>query len=47
VRDFADYIRGETLAIRLANEAIAGIEPIELNLAGTGVRLYVKIERPA
>jgi isoleucyl-tRNA synthetase len=47
VRDFADYIRGETLAIRLANEAIAGVEPIELNLAGTGVRLYVKIERPA
>ncbi|HEX4144517.1 MAG TPA: isoleucine--tRNA ligase [Pirellulales bacterium] len=45
MRDFADYIRGETLAIRLANQAIVGVEPIELNLGGVAAQLYVKVER--
>ncbi|HEX3656146.1 MAG TPA: isoleucine--tRNA ligase [Pirellulales bacterium] len=45
MRDFADYIRGETLAIRLANQAIVGVEPIGLNLGGVAAQLYVKVER--
>jgi isoleucyl-tRNA synthetase len=42
VRQFADYIRGETLAQSITPEPILGIEPIELKIGGAVVKLYVK-----
>jgi isoleucyl-tRNA synthetase len=39
---FADYIRGETLARRLAFEPLPGVSPIEIDLGGHKATLYVK-----
>ncbi|HBO45406.1 MAG TPA: isoleucine--tRNA ligase, partial [Planctomycetaceae bacterium] len=40
---FADYIKGETLAVALGFEPIAGVEPVHLEIAGFKADLYVKI----
>jgi len=42
-KDFADYIRGETLAVRLVPEALGGAEPVELNLGVHALTLYVRV----
>ena len=44
---FADYVRGETLATELDFEPIAGAEPIELAPAGAAITLYVKVDKAA
>jgi isoleucyl-tRNA synthetase len=44
VRQFADYIRSETLAVELVFEPLPGVEPVALNLAGHELELYVKVE---
>jgi isoleucyl-tRNA synthetase len=45
VEDFGDYITKETLIApgRLGTEAIAGVEGVELKLAGHAVNLYLKV----
>jgi isoleucyl-tRNA synthetase len=40
---FAEYIQGETLASRLGFEPLPSVQPIELNLAGQKVRLFVRV----
>jgi isoleucyl-tRNA synthetase len=45
VREFADYIRGETLAVRLLLEPLSGVEPIELKLGSSTLKLHVKVVR--
>ena len=42
---FADYIRGETLAVEFGFEPLAGVEPVELDVAGFAVTLYVKVDK--
>jgi isoleucyl-tRNA synthetase len=42
VERFGDYVRRETLTERLEFGPLAGVEPIELNLAGRKARLYVR-----
>jgi isoleucyl-tRNA synthetase len=45
INDFALYIARETLTApgQLAAEPVAGVDGIELNLAGHAVTLYVKV----
>jgi isoleucyl-tRNA synthetase len=43
VRQFADSIRAETLAVSVGFAPLAGVEPLEANLAGQSLKLYVKI----
>jgi len=40
---FGKYIRGETLAVELRFEPIAGVEPVEVKLAGHELALFVKV----
>jgi isoleucyl-tRNA synthetase len=40
---FADYIRRETLAIRLVLGPLEGAQAVELKLTGTLVKLYIKV----
>ena len=40
---FADYIKGETLAVEIVLEALPGAEPVELKLAGHDLTLYIKV----
>lgn len=42
IGQFADYIRGETLAVVLEMGPIAGIEPIAVELAGQQLQLFVR-----
>jgi isoleucyl-tRNA synthetase len=42
VERFRDYVERETLTARLGFEPLAGVEPIELNLAGRKAQLYVR-----
>ncbi|MBN1395337.1 MAG: isoleucine--tRNA ligase [Pirellulales bacterium] len=43
VAQFGDYIRGETLAVELSLELLAGVESVEIDVADYKVRLYVKV----
>jgi isoleucyl-tRNA synthetase len=43
IEQFADYIKGETLAEKLLHEKVEGAEPVELKLAGFEATLYVKV----
>ena len=43
VTQFADYIRGETLAVELRLGPIEGVTPVELKLAEAVVRIYIKV----
>jgi isoleucyl-tRNA synthetase len=40
---FAEYIQRETLAVRLVSGPLEGVEPVELKLAGTLVKLYIQV----
>ena len=42
IEQFADYIRGETLAVELVLHALPGVEPVAVEIAGESVRLYVE-----
>jgi isoleucyl-tRNA synthetase len=44
IEEFGDYIRGETLAVALAVEPLAGIEPIGVQLAEQQLQLYVRVK---
>jgi isoleucyl-tRNA synthetase len=41
-KTFAEYIGGETLSKKLAFEPLPGVEPVEVNIAGHAVKLYVR-----
>jgi isoleucyl-tRNA synthetase len=43
IEQFAEYIRGETLAVELKLGAIDGVDPIEIKLGSATIRLYVKV----
>ncbi len=40
---FADYIRGETLTVRLVFEPLPGVEPVEVKISGAAVKLYLQV----
>ncbi|MEN6449007.1 MAG: class I tRNA ligase family protein [Thermoguttaceae bacterium] len=40
---FDGYLRGETLAAEIKLEALPGAEPVELDVAGHAIRLWVKV----
>jgi isoleucyl-tRNA synthetase len=42
VEQFNDYIRGETLAIRLKLGPIDGVEPVEVKIGDDTLQLYVR-----
>jgi isoleucyl-tRNA synthetase len=42
IETFADSIRNETLAVDLRLEALPGVEPLELDLAGHALKLHVR-----
>lgn len=46
IRQFADYVKGETLAVAVTFEPIAGVEPIEISVGGKAVQVYVKVQSP-
>lgn len=39
---FGDYIRGETLAVKLGDEPLPNVEPIKVSLGGQEIELYVR-----
>ena len=41
MRDFAEYLKAETLCVQLGTEALAGAEPLSLKLAEHDVTIYV------
>jgi len=43
MKPFADYIRGETLAVELKFGAVSGTDPVEIELVGHRVLLYIKV----
>jgi isoleucyl-tRNA synthetase len=43
VRENGDYIRGETLAVELTHEPLAGVDSVELEVAGILVELYLDV----
>jgi len=43
VRQFAEYIKAETLGVKIVFEPIAGVEPIEVTLGGQSLQVYVKV----
>ena len=44
VEQFGDYIKAETLAVELKFGPIAGVEPVELDLAGHKLSLFVQVK---
>lgn len=45
IRSFAAYIQSETLAIEIRAEALPGVEPIVVDVAGQKVTIYLKVMR--
>jgi isoleucyl-tRNA synthetase len=43
VEQFGDYLKAETLAVELKLGPIAGVEPVELDLAGHKLSLFVQV----
>jgi isoleucyl-tRNA synthetase len=43
IRDFADYIKSETLAVEIKLEPLPGVEPFVIDLAGQKVTVYIKV----
>ncbi|HXT59543.1 MAG TPA: isoleucine--tRNA ligase [Pirellulales bacterium] len=43
VEQFGDYLKAETLAVELKLGPIAGVEPVELDLAGYKLSLFVQV----
>jgi len=42
IEPFRDYICGETLAMKLAFDALAGVEPVEVEIGDDNVKLHVR-----
>lgn len=45
VNEYADYIKGETLAVELGFEAVEGAEPHEIKIDGEKLAVYVAVKR--
>ena len=43
LRDNSDYIKGETLAVKLVLEALPEVEPVDLKLSGHEITLYARV----
>ena len=43
IKTFLTYIQGETLAVSLVLESLAGVEPVEVMIAGSEVKIFVKV----
>ena len=43
IEQFREYICGETLALAIKLEAIPDAEPVEIDVAGNGIALYMKV----
>ena len=43
MKQFIDYIQGETLATKLVFEPLPGVAPVEINIAGHAAKLYVRV----
>jgi isoleucyl-tRNA synthetase len=43
IDQFADYIRGETLAVELTHAALSGIESLETTVGDDSLTLYIKV----
>jgi len=43
VERFAAYIRSETLAVRVVFDPLPGVEPIELKVGSSRVKLYIQV----
>ncbi len=43
IAQFSDYICGETLAVEIKMGPLANVEPIEVDVAGHRVLLYIKV----
>jgi isoleucyl-tRNA synthetase len=44
LKQFGEYVCRETLAVELQTEAVPGVEPVEVKVAGHALALYVKVE---
>ena len=44
IEQFADYIRGETLAVDVVSSPFQGAEPVDVDMAGHSAMLYVRVE---
>ncbi|MBC8352491.1 MAG: isoleucine--tRNA ligase [Planctomycetes bacterium] len=44
IEENADYIKGETLADSILFEALKGVEPVECEVAGVTVKIYVRVK---
>ncbi len=42
ISKFAEYIKRETLAVSLIFDPLPGVDPVEVNIAGSPVQIYVK-----
>jgi isoleucyl-tRNA synthetase len=43
VKAFTDYIKSETLAVEIRYEALPGVDPVSVDLAGHKVEFYLKV----
>ena len=43
VQENVEYLKSETLAAALDRGKLAGIEPVERDVAGESVKIYVKV----
>jgi isoleucyl-tRNA synthetase len=46
LRQFSDYIQGETLALQLSNQPLADVPAVESDLGGHAATLYVRVVQP-
>jgi isoleucyl-tRNA synthetase len=44
-KQFADYIRGETLAEQLGDRPLAGVSPVDVKITSGSTQLYVKVNQ--
>jgi len=43
IGQFAEYIQGETLAVKILSGPIDGVEPVEVKVGGEVVKLYIQV----
>ncbi|HRX80752.1 MAG TPA: DUF5915 domain-containing protein, partial [Pirellulaceae bacterium] len=43
IKENIEHIKGETLADSIVFEALAGVEPLECEVAGVAVKIYVRV----
>ena len=42
ITDFAEYVQSETLSIRISFEALPGVDPLEVKIAGHTAKIYLR-----